>query len=55
MTTVQRITATLNRILDVVTAEADKNPAFASSLEKALGEARYLEDKPQPKRPHRRA
>jgi hypothetical protein len=54
MTAAQNITATLKRLLEAVSAEAGRNPAFASSLEKALGAARGLEDR-QPRRPHRRA
>jgi hypothetical protein len=54
MTTVQRITGKLKRVLDAVTAEAGRNPAFASSLEKALEGAPEL-NRGQPKRRHRRA
>ena len=54
MTTVQRISGTLKRVLEAVTAEAGRNPAFASSLEKALAGTQELE-RGQVKRPHRRA
>ena len=54
MTTVQRITGTLKRVLEAVTAEAGRNPAFASSLEKALEVTPELE-RNLPKRPHRRS
>lgn len=54
MTTVQRITGTLKRVLEAVTAEAGRNPAFASSLEKAL-EVTPESERNLPKRPHRRS
>jgi hypothetical protein len=52
--TVQRITGTLKRIVEAVTAEAGRNPAFAASLERAI-EGVQRQDGSQPKRPHRRA
>jgi hypothetical protein len=54
MTTVQRITGALKRVLEAVTLEAGRNPAFASSLEKALEVTPELGRK-QAKRPHRRS
>jgi hypothetical protein len=53
MTTVQRITGTLKRLLETVTAEAARNPLFASNLERAL--AAQEDGGRQPKRSHRRS
>lgn len=52
--TVQKIAGTLKRLVEAVTTEAGRNPAFASSLERAL-EGAQVSDRDQPKRPHRRA
>lgn len=52
--TVQRISETLKLIVEAVTVEAGRNPAFAASLERAL-EGAQGQARDQPKRPHRRA